>query len=73
MAIGAAPVEAAEATLTWDRSPEASVAGYVIAYGTSPGVYTQTVDVGPATASTVTNLNDVQTYYFAVRAYDVLG
>ena len=62
--------EAAEVTLTWDRSPEASVLGYQISYGTSPGVYTQTVDVGSATTGTIATLNAFQTYYFAVRAYD---
>jgi len=50
-----------------------SVAGYQISYGTSPGAYTQIVDVGPATTWVVANLNALQTYYFVVRAYDVNG
>ena len=62
-----------QVTLSWDQNPGVSAVSYQISYGTSPGVYTQTVDAGPATSLTVANLNAFQTYYFAVRAYNVLG
>ena len=55
--------------LAWDASPSTQVAGYYVDYGTSPGAYTQTLNAGPSTESTVTGLVDGRTYYFAVRAY----
>jgi hypothetical protein len=70
--VSSGTAEAAQVTLSWDRSPDVSAAGYRISYGTAPGVYTQTVDVGQATTWVVANLSAFQTYYFAVRAYDVL-
>ena len=44
--------------------------GFILAYGTSSGSYTQTQDVGAQAIYTVTSLNPGQTYYFAVKAYD---
>ena len=70
----------AQATLTW-KAPTANtdgtsltdLAGYKIYYGTASGNYSQTVDVGNVTSSTVSNLSDGTTYYFAVTAYDASG
>jgi PKD repeat protein len=59
------------ATATWDRNPE-PVLGYILAYGTQPGVHTVTIDVG--------NVNSYvffpppgQLYYVVVRAYNEAG
>ena len=34
-----AAANAATVTLTWDANPESNLAGYTVAYGTSPGDY----------------------------------
>ena len=60
---------AGEVTLAWDP-PSAEYGGFILAYGTSSGSYTQTQDVGSQAIYTVTSLNPGQTYYFAVKAYD---
>ena len=62
-------VLAGEVTLAWDP-PSAEYGGFILAYGTSSGSYTQTQDVGSQAIYTVTSLNPGQTYYFAVKAYD---
>jgi VCBS repeat protein len=68
----AAPVEASFATLAWDRNSESTVTGYVILYGTRPGVYTSQVDVGNRTQYTLLSIQP-GTYYFAVKAYTAGG
>ncbi len=60
---------AGEVTLAWNP-PSAEYGGFIIAYGTSSGSFTQTQDVGTQSTYTVTSLNPGQTYYFAVKAYD---
>jgi len=60
---------AGEVTLAWDP-PTTEYGGFILAYGTSSGSYTQTHDVGAQAMYTVTSLNPGQTYYFAVKAYD---
>jgi PKD repeat protein len=55
--------------LAWDPSPDPTVVGYVVHTGSSSGVYTTEVNVGPATAYTLPTLA-AGTYYFAVTAYD---
>ena len=57
------------AVFTWSPSPDA-VAGYRLYYGSSSGNYTQSVDVGNVTQSTVSNLTAGATYYAAVTAYN---
>lgn len=66
-------------TLEWD-APTAradgsalTVAHYQVYYGTSPGSYTTSVDVGNATTCTIDNLDAGTTYFFAVTAYDSDG
>jgi hypothetical protein len=68
----AAPVEAASVTLAWDPNPEPDVTGYVLLYGTKPGVYTGQVDVGNRTQYTLLSLQE-GTYYFVVKAYNADG
>ena len=69
---GAVSLEASPMTVEWDANSEPDLAGYVVFYGTAPGVYTVNVDVGNQTSWQV-NLVDGQSYYFAVQAYDSEG
>lgn len=62
---------AGEIGLTWSSSSGA--AGYKVHYGTSPGVYSKTVDVGNVTSTKVSGLTDCSTWYFAVSAYNAAG
>jgi hypothetical protein len=71
------PASAGTATLTWqqpttyeDGAPLTDLAGYKVYYGTSTGVYTNTVDVGNVLTYQVPNLTDGVTYYFNVTAYN---
>lgn len=59
-------------TISWDdlSISEPSIVGYKIKYGTSSASYATTTDIGNATSTIITDLNDGQTYYFAVSAYD---
>ena len=60
----------ATAGLAWDAVPSALVAGYIVHYGSAPGNYSSSRDVGNTTTDTVPSLNEGATYYFAVTAYD---
>ena len=64
---------AASIKLAWDRNPEANVVGYELYYGTAPGIYPNTVDVGNNTTTTVSNLLEDSTYYFVVVARNKAG
>src|SRR3990172_8865105 len=66
-------VSATVSTLAWDPNPEPDVAGYKVHVGTSPGTYTQTIDVGHVTTFTVPGLLAGETYYFALTAYDIFA
>jgi hydrogenase maturation factor HypE len=61
---------AATVALAWNANPETNIAGYVIVYGTTPGSYSGSVDVGKVTTYTVTSLAPATRYYFALRAYN---
>jgi PKD repeat protein len=56
--------------LAWDSSTSSNVGGYKVAYGTSSGSYTSTVDAGNKTTYSVSGLQDGAKYFFAVKAYD---
>ncbi|MGV3516271.1 IPT/TIG domain-containing protein [Luteitalea sp.] len=59
--------------LAWTANTEADLAGYVLVWGTSPGVYTHSVVVAPtAVTQQVTDLSP-GTYYFALRAFNTAG
>jgi hypothetical protein len=60
---------AAQVTLAWDPS-SGPVAGYNVYYGTSSGNYDYSVDVGNFTSCTISGLQEGETYYFSVSAYD---
>jgi len=60
--------------LAWDPNTEPDLAGYELHYGTSPGSYTQVRVIGSTfTTWTVTNLNEGNRYYFALKAFDASG
>ena len=68
------------ATLNWaaptqnsDGSALADLAGYKVHYGTSSGVYTQSIDIGMVTTYQATGLAGGFTYYFVVTAYNQAG
>ena len=71
-------------TLAWDAptsnangSPVTDLAGYKIYYGTVPGNYTASINVGNVTSVPVTTLSSAVPapglYYIAVTAYDTVG
>ncbi len=60
-------------TLAWDPSPSPDVSGYRIYAGDGSRVYTNALDVGPVTISTVSNLVPGALYYFTVTAYNLAG
>jgi hypothetical protein len=57
-------------TLGWNASPVASVAGYMISYGSDGINFGNQVDAGENTTWTVSGLQDGSTNYFEVSAYD---
>ncbi len=59
--------------LAWDPNTEPDLAGYHLKYGTTSGIYQQTIDVGNVTSYDVRDLAANQTYYFVVLAYDLAG
>lgn len=69
----ALPAWGGTASLAWDPVTDTDLAGYRVYYGTSPGVYTQSVDVGNVTQTTISGLTDCTMYYFGVKAYDTAG
>ncbi len=56
--------------LAWDASPDPEVVGYMLAYGTSSGNHSKTIDVGNRTDYVVQGPAGEATFYFVVRAYD---
>ncbi len=58
-------------TLAWNPSPSASVAGYMVSYGSDGINFSNQVDAGTNTNWTVAGLQDGSTNYFEVSAYDV--
>ena len=49
------------------------MAGYIVHYRSSSGVYTNSLDVGSQLTATIPGLLDSATYYFAVTARDATG
>lgn len=64
---------AAEVTLAWDPNADKNVAGYNLYYGSASRSYPHSTDVGNVTISTIEQLQEGRTYYFAVTAYDTGG
>lgn len=59
-----------QVTLTWDVFP--NITGYKIYYGTSASQLTNTVETDK-TSYTITGLDNLKTYYFAVAAISTAG
>lgn len=59
--------------LAWNPSPDPSVVGYKIHFGTISHSYTELLDVGSATNATIVLPSPGTTYYFAATAYDASG
>ncbi|NIM98615.1 MAG: hypothetical protein GTO24_11210 [candidate division Zixibacteria bacterium] len=59
--------------LAWDPNPEPDLAGYIVYYGSSPGNYTESVNVGKTTSVRITGLPTSKEYFVALTAYDVSG
>jgi len=60
-------------SIAWSRNTEPDLLGYRLHFGTRPGTYTASRDVGNVTAFTLTGLNSDTTYYLALTALDVWG
>jgi hypothetical protein len=60
----------AHCTFAWDADPSVGVAGYRVFYGTSPGTYSASVDVGLILITSIYGLVLGTTYYAAVQALD---
>jgi hypothetical protein len=70
----AAPVQAATLTFMWDPPLTGDTpTGYQLLYGTAPGTYDHTVDVGPATTVAITNLLPATRYFAVAKAYNAEG
>jgi hypothetical protein len=69
LGIGATSQASQSVSLTWDPSPGADVAGYILRVGTNSGSYPNTIDVGPNILVTISGLADGASYYFIVTAY----
>jgi hypothetical protein len=67
------PAGAANLAVTWDRSLDINVTGYLVSHGSAPGTYKVNVDAGNVTSIVLTNLADNATYYVVVRAYNSVG
>ena len=64
-------IAATEVRLAWDPNGEPDLAGYLLRYGTEPGLPTFTeIDVGNVISNVVTGLDVNTTYYFVVHARD---
>jgi hypothetical protein len=59
-------------TATWNANPEPDIAGYILSYGTQPGVHPTSINVGNVTTWQLT-LTPGQGYYFVVQAYNTSG
>ncbi len=64
---------AQDVRLAWNPSTSLAAAGYFLYYGTEKGVYTNKIDMGNSTTASVSGLQEGQTYYFAVTAYNSSG
>jgi fibronectin type III domain protein/dockerin type I repeat protein len=59
--------------LSWSPNSEPDLSGYRLRYGTSPGAYTQTINIGKVTSYSISGLDSSLTYYFVLHAYDGAG
>ena len=60
-------------SIAWDPVSDSDLAGYKVYYGTAPGNYPLSKDVGNTTSTVLTGLDPCTRYYVAVKAYDTGG
>jgi hypothetical protein len=60
-------------TLTWIPNTDPDVAGYNVYYSVVSGTYTNMINAGNATNTTISGLVTGVTYYFAATTYDSFG
>ncbi len=65
-------VSAACRIVSWNPNPEPDISHYILSYGTTSRVYTDSMTVY-GTSEVVNGLDEGQTYYFAVQAVDLAG
>jgi len=70
---GAQSATSNSATLQWAPNQESDLAGYYAYYGTNPGNYGPSLNIGNTTTHQYDNLEFNKTHYFAVAAYDTSG
>jgi hypothetical protein len=68
-----ASVLAAQVTSVWEDTCDPTLASYIVYYGCASGHYERTVDVGMQTTSTLLDLGEAQTYYFAVASQHAIS
>lgn len=59
--------------IEWDPDPGTNIAGYRVHYGPQSGNYTETLDVGLVTETTLTQLDPGRLYYCSVTSYTHSG
>lgn len=60
--------------LAWNANPTAdNVLGYLVEWGTSPGLYTNSRDAGNVLSYSITGLIAGKTYYLSIKAYNSTG
>ena len=69
----AGATEAGTSTIEWDPSAGPDLAGYIVSWGTSPGEYSDAVDVSDQTSFQFQAPDPTRVSYFAVQAYDTTG
>jgi len=62
-----------QVTLGWNASPDPTVVGYYLYYGSTSGVYANKINVGTNTTFTVTSLIAGSTNYFTTTSYNAAG
>jgi hypothetical protein len=68
-----AAAAAGDLRVLWLPNAEPDLAGYVVYYGTQPGLYTHRIEVGRQTAYTIKDLDESRRYFIAVAAVDAAG
>ncbi len=72
--LASVPLEAGQSVvLAWSPSISTDVVGYRIYYGTASGNYMDQVAVGSTNSTTISDLADGATYYFAATSLDEAG
>ena len=68
--VGSGVSFAGSLALSWDPIQDTRLAGYKVKYGTTSGIYAQSVDVGNVTSYIVPNLTEGTKYYLVILGYD---